>query len=377
MSQRMATFLMFVVNGAIFGTWVALIPGIQERLAIPAEQLGVVLFFLAVGALVGQQVTGQLLVHVSSRAMLIGSTLIFPWLVIPPVLAPGPEVLAAVLFVYGYFNTTMDVSMNAHGVALENAGGRSILSGLHAGWSVGGFIGAIGVAAAVALGVDPLVEAFLAALALLAVVVIASRSLGDGSVRTQGARGIHLPGRAVLPVAVLVLLIAFIEGGLTDWGGVYLRQGVAAEAQVAALAYAALSLGLLLGRFGGDWAKDRIGSVRLIQLGMLLAAAAVGVFLVVGNDVVALVGMVVAGIGIGNAIPQLFGAAGRIAPHGPSLSAAFTFLTIAFMAGPPLIGATAAFLGIPSAFVLFILASVVVALVVARVPAAETNPRFR
>ncbi len=309
--------------------------------------------------------------------MLTVAALIFPFLVVPPVLAPGAEILAIVLFVFGYFNTTMDVSMNAHGVALENVGGKSILSGLHAGWSVGGFMGAVGVAAAVAVGVDPLVEASVAALVLFAVVVVASRNLGTGSVRTEGATGIHLPGRAVLPIALLVVLVAFVEGGLSDWGGVYLRQGVAAQAQIAALAYAALSLGLLLGRFGGDWAKDRMGSIRLIQLGMLLSAAAVTAFVVIGNDIVALIGMVVAGIGIGNAVPQLFGAAGRVPPHGPSLSAAFTFLTIAFMVGPPLIGTTASFFGIASALILVVLASVVAALVVGRVPLAETNPRFR
>ncbi len=377
MTPRLATFLMFVVNGAIVGTWIALIPGIQERLSIPAEQLGLVLFFLAFGALVAQQITGQLLVRVSSRVVLTVAALVFPLLVVLPVLAPGAEVLAFVLFIFGYFNTTMDVSMNAHGVALENVGGKSILSGLHAGWSVGGFIGAVGVAAAVALGVDPLVEAAFAALVLLGIVVVASRSLGEGTVRTEGASGIHLPGRAVLPIALLVMLVAFVEGGLSDWGGVYLRQGVSAAAEVAALAYAALSLGLLLGRFGGDWAKDRIGSIRLIQLGMLLAAAAVVVFLIAGSDVVGMIGMVVAGIGIGNAIPQLFGAAGRVLPHGPSLSAAFTFLTIAFMAGPPLIGTVASFVGIAGAFVLIVAASILAALLVSRVPLAETNPRFR
>jgi hypothetical protein len=305
------------------------------------------------------------------------AALIFPFLVLPAVLAPGAETLAIGLFVFGYFNTTMDVSMNAHGVALENVGGKSILSGLHAGWSVGGFLGAVGVAAAVAVGMDPLMEALLAALVLFSVVVVASRSLGTGSVRTEGATGVHLPGRAVLPIALLVTLVAFVEGGLSDWGGVYLRQGVAAPAEIAALAYAALSLGLLLGRFGGDWAKDRIGSIRLIQVGMLLSAGAVAVFVVVGNEIVGLLGMVVAGIGIGNAIPQLFGAAGRIPPHGPSLSAAFTFLTIAFMVGPPLIGTTASFFGIAAAFSLIVVASVVAALLVGRVPIAETNPRFR
>ena len=33
-------------------------------------------------------------------------------------------------------------------------------------------------------------------------------------------------------------------------------------------------------------------------------------------------------------VPQIFGAAGRIPPGGPSLSAVFTTLTLAFLAGP-------------------------------------------
>jgi hypothetical protein len=109
---------------------------------------------------------------------------------------------------------------------------------------------------------------------------------------------------------------------------------------------------------------------------MLLTAAAIGAFLVVGSAVVALVGLVVAGIGVANAIPQLFGAAGRIPPHGPSLSAAFTFLTLTFMIGPPLIGLTSDSAGISMAMGLFAVASVAVAAVVPSVRSAETNPRF-
>jgi hypothetical protein len=77
-----------------------------------------------------------------------------------------------------------------------------------------------------------------------------------------------------------------------------------------------------------------------------------------------------------NAIPQLFGAAGRIPPHGPSLSAAFTFLTLAFMAGPPTIGVTSDAFGISTALGLIAAASVVVAVLVPFVPRAETNPRL-
>jgi MFS family permease len=376
MSPRLATFLVFVVNGAVVGTWVASIPGIKGALGATDTQMGLVLFCAALGALVSQQVTGQLLVRVSSRRMVLATGLVFPLLTVLPLLAPDPLLLALAMIVFGAFNTAMDVSMNAHGVALETRGGTSIFSGLHAGWSLGGILGAVGVGIAVSLGVDVRLEALLAGIILWLVVLGASRSLGHGSVRTEGASGIHLPPRAVLPIALLIILLAFVEGGLTDWGGIYLRQGIGTSAETAAFAYAALSLGLFAGRVGGDWVKDRFGSIRLIQWGMLLTAAAITAFLVVGNAAVALLGLVVAGIGVANAIPQLFGAAGRIPPHGPSLSAAFTFLTLTFMAGPPLIGLTSDALGISAAMGLFAVASVFVAAVVPRVTSAETNPHF-
>ena len=46
------------------------------------------------------------------------------------------------------------------------------------------------------------------------------------------------------------------------------------------------------------------------------------------------------------------------------------------MVGPPLIGVTSDAVGISAAMGLFVIASVVVAAVVSRVPSAETNPRF-
>ncbi len=376
-SPRLATFLMFVVNGAVVGTWVAFIPTVKADLGASGGEFGMALLFAPLGALVSQQVTGQLLVRVSSRRLTTVSALLYPWTVLLPLAAPSVPVLAASLFVMGYLNSTMDVAMNAHGVALEDVTEKSIMSGLHAGWSLGGIVAPLAVALALALGVEPVAEAFVAALLLFLLVIIAARHLGTGSSRAARAEGLHLPSRAVLPLAALVALIALVEGGLTDWGGVYLGEGLAAGESTAAMAYAALSLGLFVGRMGGDRTKDRIGSIRLIQVGMAGTAVALAVMLLIGHPVVALAGLVVAGLGVANTVPQIFGAAGRIPPGGPSLSAVFTSLTMAFVLGPLLIGNTADLIGIAGAFWFFVIVSALVAILAPRVPAAETNPRFR
>jgi fucose permease len=161
-----------------------------------------------------------------------------------------------------------------------------------------------------------------------------------------------------------------------DWGGVYLRQGLGASAQLAAFAFVAYSFGLLVGRSMGDRLKGRLGSVRLIRLGTLVGAASMATFLLIGNPYLALVGMTITGIGLANNYPQMYGAAGRIAPVGPSLSAVFAFSTLTFMIEPAVMGVVSDALGISAAMWLPVLAALVISVGVARVPAVETSSRL-
>jgi MFS family permease len=376
MTQRTATFLMFLVNGFVVGTWIASIPAVQVSLGASATEIGIALLFAAAGSLVGMPITGQLLSHIPSRRLLVVTSLILPFLAPLPVLAPSVPLLAVSLFVFGAINGAMDVSMNAHGVALERAIDRPITSSLHAGWSVGGLLGASAVALAVALAVAPQAEVIAAAVAMWFLALVAGRSVGEGSLRIEGAGRISLPSRAVLPIGLLAIGAAFTEGGLADWAGIYLRQGVGSDASVAAFGYAAFSLGMAVGRALGDGVRERIGSVRMTELGMILVAVTVATLLVVQDASVALVGIAVAGAGVSNAIPQFFNAAGRIPPSGPSLSAVFTMAYTAFLAGPPVIGVVADTVGLTLALGLIVISAIVVAVACRAVPSAETNPRF-
>ena len=376
LSPRLATFLMFIINGAVVGIWIASIPSVKSGLDATGTEFGLALLAVPSGALVAQQVTGQLLVRVSSRRLLSLFALLLPWFLVPPLLATSLVLLAVSLFALAYFVTSMDISMNAHGVVLEDAGGRSIFSMLHGGWSVGGLAGALVVAAALALGIEPVVGAAISVVLMLLVAVVAGRHLGRGSVRTDGVRGFHRPSRAVLPIAGLLVLVVFVEAGLSDWGGVYLDTEAGASATISALAYAALSLGLLIGRLAGDAAKDRIGSIQLTRWGMVLAAVAIVAMVATGEPWPALLALVAAGVGIANAVPQLLGAAGRIRPPGPSLSAGFTALTVGLLLSPAVLGTTSDVVGLGTAYLLLVASSVAVAVLVVRVPAAETNARF-
>jgi hypothetical protein len=61
------------------------------------------------------------------------------------------------------------------------------------------------------------------------------------------------------------------------------------------------------------------------------------------------VGFALIGVGIANAVPLLFSAAGRVPPSGPSLAAVFTVGYTGFIVGPPLIGVLADAVSLPAA----------------------------
>src|SRR6478752_7806524 len=142
MSPRLATFLVFSVNGAMIGTWVAHIPWLQGHLGISKATLGLCLLCMAAGALVSMPLTGHILDGRSSASVTRAATLIFCLMLPLPLLATSPYMLGAILFVFGACNGVMDVAMNAHGVAVERQLRKPILSSLHGGWSLGGFAGA-------------------------------------------------------------------------------------------------------------------------------------------------------------------------------------------------------------------------------------------
>ena len=342
-TPRAATSVCFFVNGALVGTWVAQIPFVQDRFDVSKTTIGVVLLFMAGGAFVAMPLTGHVLERRPSASVLRLASLAYPPLLLLPLAASGPVWLAAALVVFGAGNGAMDVSMNAHGVAVERSLARPIMSSLHACWSFGGLGGAGAVAAAVALGVDPRVEGALAAIVLWGVVAAATTRLGAASVHAaeeERAAGLALPSRAVMLIGLLCFLVMTTEGAVADWAGIYLT-GTGASHALSATGFAGFSLGMALARLGGDGLVARYSRARVLVGGATLAAASLAVLLATGEALVAVPGLVLVGVGVANAVPLLFSAAGRVPPSGPSLAAVFTIGYLGFILGPPVIGVLA------------------------------------
>jgi predicted MFS family arabinose efflux permease len=273
-----------------------------------------------------------------------------------PLLATSPYMLAAILFVFGASNGAMDVAMNAHGVAIQERLGRPIMSSLHGGWSVGGFTAAGLVAIAAASGLDPRIESLAVGVALFLFSLWITRRLGASSAHSTEGHGLALPTKPVLLIGGLCFLAMLAEGAVGDWSGIYLKHDTGASPATAALAFTGFSLGMAIARLSGDVVNERIGAPTLLRVGTALVATALGTVLLIGHTIPSIVGFVLCGLGIANAVPLLFSAAGRINPPGPSLAAAFTLGYAGFIVGPPVIGVVSDHAGLPRTLALLVVA---------------------
>src|SRR5262249_3025512 len=66
-AARIATALLFFINGTLFATWVSRIPAIQEKLRLDPKSLGLALLGVALGALIAMPFAGWCITKVGSR----------------------------------------------------------------------------------------------------------------------------------------------------------------------------------------------------------------------------------------------------------------------------------------------------------------------
>jgi MFS family permease len=302
-------------------------------------------------------VTGALITRFGSRPCSVWATAAFCAALALIPLASNAATLTALLVLYGATAGAMDVSMNSQGVTVERFYRRSILSGFHALFSLGGMIGAAAGGQLAAVGVSTTAHFGAAALlCALGTFGIAGLLIGpDREIRVDSGPMFAMPRGPVLGLGVVAFCILLGEGAIADWTAIYLRDALRAGPAAAASGYAVFSAAMAAGRFAGDWVTDRIGSVRVTRYGSLVATAGLVVALVSERMDVILGGLLATGFGYAAIVPNLFGAAGRIpgVPSGAGIAAVTTMGFTGFLVGPPLIGWLAEWTNLRSA--LFVL----------------------
>jgi MFS family permease len=341
---RWAVSTIFFLNGMVLASWVPHIPTVKTQHALSDGQLGLVLLSMAVGSVCTLPVAGWLVGRFGSRRMTTVAILAFCLALPLPVISANVLVLCLSLGLFGVCNSTLDVAMNAQAVEVERRYQRAIMSSFHALFSLGGLVGAAIAGLVMSWNVDATHHVVTTTLLSILIAVFLGRWLLPSAPQTTetGATFVK-PTGALLRLGSLAFLGLLAEGSMADWSAVYLQHDLHTSAVVASFGFAAFSLSMAVGRFGGDTLVNRFGSTLVLRASSMVAACGLGVGVLSGEPILAIVGFGLVGLGIANIIPVLFSAAGQVhgvAP-GTALAAVASTGYCGFLAGPPVIGLAA------------------------------------
>lgn len=368
-----ATRGMFAALGMLGGSWGVHIPSVKDHYGLEPSALSLVLVAAAIGAVASLLFAGRLIGRLGARnatalcavtmAAMLG--LVLHW--------PNYGVLLATMLLFGAAMSVYDVAINTEGSALEAAGGRPIMGGLHGMFSVGAMVGAALMSALLRLQLPASTQLGAVGVLVAATVLVGSRwMLPTETAAPNAAEGAHFawPRGALLVIGLLIFTGMSAEGAVYDWCVLYLKQEVGMPQDQAALGYAAFSGAMAAMRFAADSFRHRFSERLLLQASGLVTAVAMAVVLWCALPWVSLVGFAIAGAGLAMVVPILYTAAARVPGTTPAaaIAAVSSIGYSGFMVGPPVIGAIAQHVSLTMAMGVVVLGAATLAAFAHRVP---------
>lgn len=344
--QALAVGLVFASDSLLFGSWVAHIPHIKEKLHLSDADLGMTLFAMPIGLIIMNPLTGWIVARLGETKACFWSAIALTLAICIPVNAPTPFIMAFGLLLVGLSSALINVAMNTAASNVERSQGISIMSSCHGMWSLGGLVGSGIAGAVIALHMSPAAHmAVMAGLVLLITFLLQpTLSTIPSSSRTESGEragsSFVLPNLDLSLMILIGLAVAMGEGVALDWSAVYLRETLGASSQIAALGFGAFSLTMTSFRFIGDAILPKIGAKRWLLVGGLTAAAGLVLAIALPYPPTALLGFALLGVGCSLGAPILYSASMRVSgiPPAAGLATFATFSFIGFLAGPPIIG---------------------------------------
>ncbi|MEU8385264.1 MFS transporter [Streptosporangium sp. NPDC048865] len=363
---RLAAMAAFLIVGLSYASFLIRVPSLKVEHELSAGQLGLLLVVPSVSALVAMQLAGGLVARYGSAPIARVTGVALPLSLVGLALAGDPIQLAVALVVFGVIDGLLDVSMNAHAIAVERVLKRPVMNRCHAAWSIGAMAASVLGGLAIQAGLSPMTHFLVlgVAVALLALVtglwmLPASADRHAGREGEEGERKARVRWRdgwtpRVLMFGAMGAVILVVEGAVGNWSGVFLLEDRGATLAVASLGYTFFNLCQTAGRLVGDRLHERYGAPVLVGVSGGIALCGLLTVVLSPGVAVAIAGFAVVGIGLSVLLPLIFSAVGHGGAEGLGAAAAlarFTTLTYSgLLLGPVLVGWFAELVGLAATF---------------------------
>ncbi|MFC4007821.1 MFS transporter [Nonomuraea purpurea] len=339
-NARHGAVLTFVLAGLMVGTMTVRIPALTDKLGLSEATVGSILLAWGLGALVTMQSMRRVMARVGSRAVLrVGGPLTAIGL-LTVAFAPNLPVLLAAVVLFGMAFGMVDIAMNAQGSTVEQAHGRPLMNGMHAGWCVGAITaGALG-SLAIAAGLSFTANVALIGLVSLPVMALIGRTYLNEPPAAPTATAARRRMPTIVYLLGAIMFFAFmVEGVVADWNGLYLRDELGAPEALAALGYPVFEVGMLVARLTGDRLRERFGVRGMLTVSGVATAGFFAVVLAAPTALVAVLAMFFVGLGVATISPLTLSLAGTATDSpGPAIAQAGAMGYAGLLLGPVAIG---------------------------------------
>ncbi|MET4783520.1 MFS transporter [Glaciihabitans sp. UYNi722] len=379
---RNSVFVIFTLCGIGLSTWAARLPTVKDALQVGPQQIGILLFGIAAGSIVGLVGSSHIIARFGARTSIVWALTIgaigFAIAGFGATVGPSFGVIFAGLVIFGAATGVCDVSMNVSGAANERVLGRTIMPIFHAFFSFGTMIGAGLGALAESVHLPLAIHTGIIAVVIAGAAIIATRGLqsehiiedgqetvpdDDHSKSWRGRLSIWRDPRTLL-IGLIILGMAFAEGSANDWLAIGMHDGHDVSKPNAALIFGVFVTAMTVGRLGGVKVLDRFGRVPVLRASAALSAIGLLIVIFVPNVGVAIVGVVLWGIGASLGFPVgMSAAADDPKTAAARVSAVATIGYFAFLVGPPVIGFIGEHVGVLNALLIVLVLVAVAGLV--------------
>lgn len=349
--EQMATRIAFFVAGFGMAAWAPLVPFAKSRAGLDEGTLGLMLLCLGAGSILIMPLAGIWAGRVGCRRILTAGALVM--CVTLPLLATlsSTPLLALALFAFGVGVGAVDCSANIQAVIVERESRRTMMSGFHGLFSLGGILGAAGVSLMLSADISP----SMASIAVAALMLLAIRQAWSGLlVFGSPSEGLLFarPKGAVLLIGAICFIVFLTEGSMLDWSALLLSEAQGLPASQAGLGYAAFASTMTIGRLTGDWVVSRLGHRLVAIAGTLCAALGLMLSVLQTDWRLALLGYAFVGLGCSNLVPIMYSLIGRqtAVPASLAIPAVTTMGYAGILLGPALIGFLAHSTNLATAF---------------------------
>ena len=345
---KLAVRAAFIANGFSVGALVARLPDFKIQLDASTGEIGRMLFCISFGTLFTLSFIGRVIAKRGSKPVAVYGSIGAALALIPIAFSDGFLALGISLFIFGIGITIQDVAMNSHAATLEHETGKKLMSGFHALFSVGALIGGlIG-------GLFAQFEISIRNQSLTLFLIFTSLAIAVKDFWLPAERDIHEAehhGKTKKPaiflfIGLLGMASAVNEGAAGDWGGILARDTFNASPFLATLPYIVFNVGMVGGRFSGDFLMHKFGTFKILFRGGLISGIGLASGLLIGNIYGQIFAWFAIGAGISVVIPAVFSTsatiarerfAGRIAPS-EAVAIVSGISYAGFLGAPPTIG---------------------------------------